>query len=123
MDSALKVRATVICRRDDEVLLVRKMQKKWNLPGGRVEPDEAPPQAAQRELLEEIGLEADQLDFVTQLELFETLHHIFHAQLPTSRTPQPLNEIAECRWFRLDALDDQDCHKAVRHLFKAVQVP
>ncbi|MDH4559544.1 NUDIX domain-containing protein [Pseudomonas sp. BN411] len=123
MGNALKIRATVICRRDNEVLLVRKTQKKWNLPGGRVEPDEAPPQAAHRELMEEIGLEAEQLDFVTQLELFETLHHVFHAQLPTTQAPRPLNEIAECRWFRLDSLDDRKCHKAVSRLFKAVQVP
>ncbi len=122
MGSAVKVRATVICRREDEVLLVRKTQKKWNLPGGRVEANEAPPQAAQRELLEEIGLEAEQLDYVAPFELFETLHHVFHAQLPTSQAPQPCNEISDCRWFRLDTLDDRRCHKAVRRLFKAVQV-
>ncbi|WP_422915926.1 NUDIX hydrolase [Metapseudomonas sp. CR3202] len=40
----------------------------------------------------------------------------------TSEAPQPLNEIAECRWFRLDVLDDRKCHKAVSRLFKAVQV-
>ena len=118
MASALKIRATVICLRDNKVLLVRKTQKKWNLPGGRVESDEAPTQAAQRELLEEIGLEAEQLDFVIQLELYETLHHIFHAQLPTSQAPQPLNEIAECCWFPLEFLDDENCHKAVHRLFK-----
>ncbi|MDA8485402.1 NUDIX domain-containing protein [Pseudomonas resinovorans] len=122
MASALKIRATVICLRDNKVLLVRKTQKKWNLPGGRVEFDEAPPQAAQRELLEEIGIQAEQLDFVTQLELFETLHHVFHAQLPASQAPQPLNEIAECRWFPLEFLENRRCHKAVHRLFKEAEV-
>lgn len=121
MGSPLKVRATVICRRKNEVLLVRKTQRKWNLPGGRVEANEAPPQAARRELAEETGLETEQLNYVAPFELFETLHHVFEVQLHNSQVPQPLNEIAECRWFRLDDLNDRAFHKSVRRLFKIVQ--
>lgn len=38
----LKRRATVIYRRDEEILFVRKRNAKWNLPGGRVEQGETP---------------------------------------------------------------------------------
>lgn len=48
----IKLRATVIYRKDGEVLFVRKRHAKWNLPGGRVERDETPLQAATREMTE-----------------------------------------------------------------------
>ena len=36
----LKSRTTVIYRRDEEILFMRKRNAKWNLPGGRVEFDQ-----------------------------------------------------------------------------------
>jgi len=36
------LRATVIYRKDGEVLFVRKRNSKWNLPAGRVERNETP---------------------------------------------------------------------------------
>jgi 8-oxo-dGTP diphosphatase len=40
-DLTMKIRATVICERDRQVLLVRKPASKWALPGGKVELGEA----------------------------------------------------------------------------------
>jgi 8-oxo-dGTP pyrophosphatase MutT (NUDIX family) len=48
----------IICR-GHSVLLVKPRQKdRWNLPGGRLGPDETPLQAVVREVWEETGLRA-----------------------------------------------------------------
>jgi 8-oxo-dGTP diphosphatase len=56
--------AVVYAERDDKILLLRRaggsaMAGQWFLPGGAVEDDELPEDAARRELLEESGLEIE----------------------------------------------------------------
>ena len=52
----------VLCHivKDDKVLLIKKAKGfgagKWNAPGGKIEPNEKPLEAAKREVLEETGL-------------------------------------------------------------------
>jgi len=53
----------LICLRPDDT----HQGGKWEFPGGKVEPNESPLQAMQRELFEEVGLTA------TEQSLFETL--------------------------------------------------
>lgn len=47
--------------RDGKVLIARRVAPPalWSLPGGRIEKGESPAQAAERELYEETGVEAD----------------------------------------------------------------
>lgn len=61
--------AVVYAERGDEILLLRRaagaMSGQWFLPGGAVERDELPEEAARRELREESGLElAEDLELV-----------------------------------------------------------
>ena len=57
------------------VLLIRRRDNGlWDLPGGRVEPGEATEAAARRELLEETGLEAGPLELLAVFSGPETLH-------------------------------------------------
>jgi ADP-ribose pyrophosphatase YjhB (NUDIX family) len=66
-----KVAAGVLVIQDDEVLLVRRVMKPqrgyWGIPAGFVDAFEDPARAAERECLEETGLE------VTPGELFTVL--------------------------------------------------
>ncbi|QKZ04588.1 MULTISPECIES: NUDIX hydrolase [Pseudomonas] len=94
----MKERATLICRREDQILYVRKAKSRWNLPGGKIEKNESPAAAAARELQEETGLLVVELVFLGAYESDDTLHHLFEARLADNAQPKAQNEIAECRW-------------------------
>ena len=58
-----------------EVLLIRRRDNGlWDVPGGRVEVGEATEAAARRELLEETGVEAGPLELLSVFSGLETLH-------------------------------------------------
>ncbi|MBU1158573.1 MAG: NUDIX domain-containing protein [Candidatus Thermoplasmatota archaeon] len=46
----------VIAFIDDSFVMVRHRRRAWEMPGGRIEPDETPEAAAIREFLEETGM-------------------------------------------------------------------
>ncbi len=62
MDRKLVVAALVVNERDEILLTQRRADQDlpglWELPGGKIEPGEAPEAALVRELAEEIGVEA-----------------------------------------------------------------
>ncbi len=57
--------------RDGKVLIARRVKPPalWSLPGGRVEKNEDPKEAAERELYEETGVEAEILGLAGQREV------------------------------------------------------
>ena len=99
-----KARATVICRQDDRVLLVRKAEAKWTLPGGKIEIDEGPGEAARRELAEETGLASDALEFLAYHQFDRRAHYVFRVTVRDALAARPQNEIAACGWFSLREL-------------------
>jgi len=115
----MKERATVICRRDNHILYVRKPKSRWTLPGGKVEANETPAQAAARELREETGLILEELDFITRFEGGEVLHHVFEVSVTFIVTPTPKNEIADCKWFTAKELGDLKVNPAAKSIVKA----
>ena len=114
----LKRRATVIYRRDEAILFVRKRHAKWNLPGGRIEKGETPLQAALREMVEETGLIFNQLAYISEYEDSRATHFLFEASLPGQPTPRPCNEIDDCRWFSTKDLDKRSVRGSIRTLLK-----
>ena len=115
---AIKRRATVIYRRDEQILFVRKRNAKWNLPGGRVEANETPLQAALREMSEETGLEFDELAFVSEFTEDKVIHFLFEAPQPLSKKPRPCNEIDDCRWFSAKDVTKRKVRGQIRSLLK-----
>ncbi|MFJ4142940.1 NUDIX hydrolase [Pseudomonas sp. NPDC089734] len=115
----MKERATIICKRDDQVLYVRKPKSKWVLPGGRIEAGETPVQAAARELSEETGLENLDLLYIDEYENDRVIHHIFMATIPSSSEPSPQNEIAACKWLASGNISDIKASTATKSIVKS----
>lgn len=115
-NSPLKHRATVLCRRGDEVLLVRKARSKWSLPGGKIECEETPEEAALRELAEETGLEGARAEFVTSVEWKNTRHYLFAVDVPADLSPCAANEIKACCWMKAGELTSRRVRRSARLL-------
>lgn len=114
----LKRRATVIFRRGDRILFVRKHDAKWNLPGGRVEANETPAQAAYREMAEETGLTLGHLFYLSEYRDSEVIHYLFESSVALPGEPVPCNEIEACRWFKAKDLSKRNVAKAVKTMVK-----
>lgn len=93
----------------DRVLLIQRNRKPyfgmWSLPGGRLEPGESPEEAAQREVLEEVGLHCFRLMPIRRMELGTGNFLLqvyategFEGDIVAS------DEISAWRWVRLDEL-------------------
>lgn len=105
----------VVFRRDGErtfVLLIRDAHRNWGFPKGHLEGDEAPADAAVREVREETGLR--NLELVAPVDTIEwtfrfrgaRIHktcHFFALATDDVRTrPQRREGITACRWVTLD---------------------
>ncbi|WP_462382590.1 NUDIX hydrolase [Pseudomonas sp. Marseille-QA0892] len=112
----LKHRATVLCRRGDEILLVRKARSKWSLPGGKIEREETPEEAALRELAEETGLEGQRAEFLTSVEWKNTRHYLFAVDIPDDRSPCAANEIKACCWMKAGEMATRRVRRSARWL-------
>jgi len=78
----------------------------WELPGGRIEPDELPLVSAQRELREEVGLEAN--DWQPLVNVWSTpgfcteMLYLFCArELSVVPTERDEDELMEVHWLSL----------------------
>lgn len=114
----MKARATIICRKDNDVLCVRKPGAKWTLPGGKIEPGELPGDAAFRELQEETGMAAQDLIFLARYEREDTTHYVFMAQLHQGDRPVASNEVAACRWLPRKGFRNVELSKAAKEIVK-----
>jgi 8-oxo-dGTP diphosphatase len=112
-DRKLVVAALLVGDGGDILLTQRRADQDlpllWELPGGKVEPGEAPEAALARELREELGVE------VTVGRIWDVLFHrypaydvymlVYRVTLAPGATPRPL-EVAAFAWVPPPALGD-----------------
>jgi 8-oxo-dGTP pyrophosphatase MutT (NUDIX family) len=102
----------VLTRRGD-VLLVRHTygrRQTWELPGGGVKRREEPPEAARREVREELGVDLPELaplgELFARIDSKRDRLWCFGAELGEREVERDRAEIAECGWFPRAALPD-----------------
>lgn len=83
-----KERATIVCYREEQVLLVARVSSRWALPGGTIKRSETPLEAAHRELLEETGIVGQNLVYSMQFTGLAKVHHVFFAEVGAEQTPR-----------------------------------
>lgn len=81
LPTPLNVAAAVLRNAEQLVLIARRspaksMAGKWEFPGGKIEPNELPQQALQRELYEELGIEVQIGKLLLKTEHQSPLHTI-----------------------------------------------
>ncbi|MBD8495856.1 NUDIX domain-containing protein [Pseudomonas syringae] len=115
----MKDRATVICKRDNRILCVRKAKSRWNLPGGKIEAGETPRQAAARELREETGLRGLPLLYLDEFTGDQVRHHVFVTDVPKDGKPKPRNEISACKWLAGEQWSELKASDTTKSILKA----
>ncbi len=85
------------------LLLFHKKHQKWLPPGGHLEENETPSEAAKREVLEETGLE---IEFITQENLWVDEWNAKSIERPYS-----------CLLEQIPALGDQPAHEHIDFIF------
>ncbi|WP_287128209.1 8-oxo-dGTP diphosphatase MutT [Candidatus Cyanaurora vandensis] len=97
--------------RAGEVLIDRRLDEGtmaglWELPGGKVEADESPEQALQREVTEELGITVEVRELLVTLDhrypTFDLTISAYHCRYQTG-TPRPLAS-QELRWVKPEDL-------------------
>lgn len=95
----------VIC--NQKVLLVKRRDfPLWDLPGGVVESDELPSEAAIREMYEETGYEV-QIDYEFARYIDKTRNdcqHLFKSHIINGELKRTTTETRDLRWFSLNRL-------------------
>lgn len=95
----------VIC--NQKVLLVKRRDfPLWDLPGGVVESDELPSEAAIREMYEETGYEV-QIDYEFARYIDKTRNdcqHLFKSHIINAELKRTTTETRDLRWFSLNRL-------------------
>ena len=127
----------VVVFRNEEVLLVKRKRApykgQWSIPGGKQELGETVTQAARRELMEETGVEVNELtlidvvDIIVRDEEGKILYHYIVADYRAhwlSGECSPGDDAQDVQWFNLNKLGSISLlYKTRKIILKAVGKP
>ena len=105
-----KLAGNIIIEDEEILLLYRKDEKHWEVPGGKVEENESPTQTAVREVKEEIGVEIElERPFYTGEfqhgdEIYEWNGYM--ASIKEGRPEIQEDKFEELRWFSREELEE-----------------
>jgi len=124
----IEVVASVILR-EEKVLCVQRAEhekeyisSKWEFPGGKVEHGEDGIQALKREILEELHIEIQNIEFLMTVEhTYPDFHLVMHAYTCKISSGEPvLTEHDDMKWLPVEELDQLNWAPAdipvVKHL-------
>ena len=122
--------AGVVIRYEDEFLLMKRSLEVdnypniWSIPGGGVEDNEIPYQAAIRELFEETQIDSSELEFEDYLGTIDRkskeAFHIFLWSSKSKLTPILDFEHTEYGWFKLNNLPKPMTPEMIKKLYEIV---
>lgn len=130
--TVIQCAASIICINESGELLLGKRadNRKWGYSGGSVEIDERVEDCAKRELFEEMGLTADEIEFFCVNSGPET-HYVYPNGDEVSNIEivylcrryhgQPKNqdgEMEELRYFPVNEIDLEEISPPIRPVFK-----
>jgi len=116
MTKTIEVVAAVIFR-EGKVLCVQRPRNtkefislKWEFPGGKIELGENREQALRREILEELDVEIENLEyFMTVEHTYPDFHLVMHSYTCSIAKGEPvLKEHVASKWLRVEELDQLD---------------
>ncbi|MEM6659121.1 MAG: NUDIX hydrolase [Pseudomonadota bacterium] len=122
-----RIGALAVVLHQQQVLLVQRSKQPdkglWGFPGGHVEWGETVMQAAQRELIEETGVQADPLRYLENLDLLlrnakgQVVSHYLLVGVAChylSGHPKAGDDALDARWFPIDQIQRGDLPMSAR---------
>lgn len=109
-----KIRVAKILLRNSEgkFLVVKERESgQWELPGGKIEDDEDRFEAAQREVLEETGIETESFEDVVRIEVeneYCVNCWIVFAEVDTEKVELYEEELTDYRWVKPEEYRSMD---------------
>ena len=88
-----------------------RSDKRWGLPGGGIERGEAPVEAVQRELEEELDVSISEFTELGAYYYKGNDHMIFGADTNRLLASYDEKELLDVRWFSLSELQDLDANR------------
>jgi 8-oxo-dGTP pyrophosphatase MutT (NUDIX family) len=124
--------AALIRDETGRVLLVRHVEGRWQLPGGAIDPDESPAEAARRECLEEASVEIEvgrvvgafggpgyRVTYANGDEV-GVVSTVFEAEIVAGTPQAGDDETVEVRWFAPDELATLELRASTRGVGEAL---
>jgi 8-oxo-dGTP pyrophosphatase MutT (NUDIX family) len=101
-------RCVLLCAR--HLLMIRETygDRLWTLPGGGLAKGETPEATVRSEVQEEVGITLGAVQYLGRFVSTQTYNvdtvHVFNASTPSQACTIAPGEIAEARWFAIEAL-------------------